>query len=306
MKRIKALLAAALAAAVLVACIGISASAAAINPTESSSLTICYKHNGQALEGISVRSYRVAEVFEDGTFALCGDFADYPINIYGITSQAEWRGVTSALASYAVADSISPTCSAVTDENGMAQMADILPGMYLTLSVRVENDSEVIIFESFLTVIPATDENMEHNYNVTAYPKCEEYIPKPDPIEYKVVKQWQDNGFEEKRPEFVEVDVLRNGELQYTQRLDASNNWSFSWTAQDDGSEWQAVERSIPEEYTVSIVKNGNIITITNIRSTPDNPPPTGDTTVIWHYVLILCLSGAAIIVIAAWRKRAE
>ncbi len=304
--RIKKLLVAMLAAVILVASFGVAVSAEAINPSEKSSLTIQYKYGENFFEGVSVTTYRVAEIFPDGTFDLCGGFAGYPINIYGITSQNEWRGVISALASYAVADALSPTAVAVTDENGIVKFEDLLPGMYLTLSVRVETDREIVLFESFLTLIPATDDSGEHNYNVTAYPKCEKYEPKPEPIEYKVVKQWQDNGENEKRPEFVMVDIFRNGEIRYSEKLSADNNWCFNWVADDDGSEWQAVEREIPEEYTVSIVKDGNIITITNIRTTPVKPPPTGDTTVIWHYVLIMCLSGFVILLFATWRKRAE
>ncbi|MBR5774276.1 MAG: Cna B-type domain-containing protein [Clostridia bacterium] len=306
MKRIKKLLVALLAAALFVALIGASVSALAIEPMRKSSLTLQYKHGEVFFEGAEIKTYRVAEVFADGTFALCGDFADYPINIYGITSQAQWRGVTSALAAYATADGISPTRTSVTDETGTVSFTDILPGMYLTLSVHVETGKEIAIFESFLTVIPAQSESGEHNYDVTAYPKCEKYTPKPDPIEYKVVKQWQDNGYDEKRPEYVEVDIIKNGEIQHSVKLSADNNWSYGWSAEDDGGEWQAVERNIPSDYTVSIVKNGNIITITNIFENPSDPPPTGDTTVIWHYVLILCLSGAVLIVIATWRKRAE
>ena len=306
MKRIKKLLVALLAAALFVALIGASVSALAIEPMRKSSLTLQYKHGEVFFEGAEIKTYRVAEVFADGTFALCGDFADYPINIYGITSQAQWRGVTSALAAYATTDGISPTRTSVTDETGTVSFTDILPGMYLTLSVHVETGKDIAIFESFLTVIPAQSESGEHNYDVTAYPKCEKYTPKPDPIEYKVVKQWQDNGYDEKRPEYVEVDIIKNGEIQHSVKLSADNNWSYGWSAEDDGGEWQAVERNIPSDYTVSIVKNGNIITITNIFENPSDPPPTGDTTVIWHYVLILCLSGAVLIVIATWRKRAE
>ena len=293
-------------ALIVALCLGANAFAVAIEPARKSSLTLQYKQGETCFGGVEIKTYRVAEVFEDGTYALCGDFADYPINIYGITSQTEWRGVTSALASYAVADSLSPTRIGTTDDSGMVKFSDILPGMYLTLSVRIETQEEIAIFESFLTVIPSPSDSREHNYDVTAYPKCEKYTPKPDPIEYKVVKQWQDNGHTEKRPDYIEVDIIKNGEIQYTERLSSSDNWSYSWQAEDDGSEWQAIERNIPSDYTVSIVKNGNIITITNICEAPVNPPPTGDTTVIWHYVLILCLSGAVILVFAACRKRAE
>lgn len=295
-----------LVAAFLVTCLGISATATAINPMQKSSLTLQYKQGDKLFSDAEIKIYRVAEVFEDGTFALCGDFADYPINIYGITSQTEWRGVTTALASYVSADGISPTRTGITDETGTVQFSDILPGMYLTLSVRIETGEEIAVFESFLTAVPSISDDAEHNYDVTAYPKCETYTPKPTPIEYKVVKQWQDNGYSEKRPDFIEVDIFKNGELQYTQTLSPSNNWSFSWIAEDDGSQWHAVERNVPEDYTVSIAANGNIITITNICDNPGDSPSTGDTTVIWHYVLILCLSGALLIVAAAWRKRAE
>jgi len=252
-----------------------------------------------------IKTYRVAEVFTDGTYALCGDFKDYPVNIYGITSQSEWRGVTAALASYVAADNISPTRTGATDENGIVKFSDILPGMYLTLSVRIETDRDIAVFESFLTVIPAPDNSGEHNYDVTAYPKCEKYTPKPDPIEYTVVKNWKDNGYTEKRPDHIDVDVIKNGEVQYGVRLSAENNWSYKWTAEDDGSEWQAIERNVPTGYSVSVTNDGKTIIITNIYDYNEDGPATGDTTVIWHYVLILCLSGAVLIIIAAWRKRA-
>lgn len=304
MKKIKSLITALLIVLIVISSC-VNAFAVAIEPTKESSLTLQYKQGETYYSGIEIKIYRVAEVFADGTYSLCGDFKNYPVNIHGIISQGEWRGVTTALASYVSADSIAPTRVGHTDESGTVKFSDILPGMYLTLSVRVETNKEIAIFESFLTVIPAPSDSGEHNYDVTAYPKCEKFTPKPDPIEYKVVKQWQDNGYSEKRPDFIEADIIKNGEVQYGVRLSSENNWSYKWTAEDDGSEWQAVERNIPEGYSVSVVKDGDTITITNIYEHNEDVPPTGDTTVIWHYILILCLSGAVLIVIAAWRKRA-
>ena len=304
MKKIKSLLAV-LLALTFIACLSAGVFAAPVEPTKPSSLTLHYKQGETYYSGTEIKIYRVAEVFPDGTYALCGDFKNYPVNIYGITAQSEWRGVTTALAAYVAADSLSPTHVGTTDENGVVKFSDILPGMYLTLAVRVETDKEIAIFENFLTVIPAPSESGEHNYDVTAYPKCEKYTPKPDPIEYKVVKNWQDNGQSENRPEYIEVDIIRNGEIQHSVRISAQNNWAYKWTAEDDGSEWQAVERNVPEGYTVSVAKDANTIIITNIYDYNDDPPPTGDTTVIWHYVLIMCVAGLVLIMIAARRKKA-
>lgn len=279
------------------------------DPDGKASLTLQYSYEGQPYEGIEIQTYRVADVDARGKFKLSGNFADYQISLLGISSQTEWKEITSTLAAYVVADQIAPELVGVTDEAGRVVFTDIQPGIYLTMGVQVENIRGLTVFESFLTVVPLPDENSDpgeilYLYDVTAYPKCESFIPGPDPIEYKVVKQWKDNGYTEKRPEFVEVDIYKNGELQTTEKLSSENQWSYSWTAPDDGSEWVAVEREIPEGYTVTIVKEGSTIVITNVYEGDVPPPPqTGDTTVLWPYVLVMCIAGGAILMLATWRR---
>ena len=79
----------------------------------SCSLTLCYGRGGAPLGGISVKVYRIAEAVDDGRYRLCGKFADYPVNVYGITSQSEWKKITSTLASYIAADKIPLTTRAL-------------------------------------------------------------------------------------------------------------------------------------------------------------------------------------------------
>jgi len=276
-----------------------------IDPERPSSLTITYKYGEKLYEGLPVKIYRVASVAPDGTYDLCGDFANYPVNIYGITSQSEWRQVTSTLASYIRADSLSPTAASLTDTAGTAEFKNLVPGMYLTLSAIVESPAEIVIFEDFLTVIPYPSNSGEHNYDVQAYPKCEAHTPSIEEIEYKTVKLWRDEGAVEDRPKTVEIDIFKNGILEATQTLSAANNWSFTWTAPDDGSIWSVVERNISEDYYVTIEKSGNSFVITNTRLTDDPPaPPTGDTSVAWHYALPMCIAGGILLIIATYRKR--
>ena len=278
-----------------------------IDPLKDSSLTLHYEHNQSAYEGLTVRSYRIAEVFPNGTYELTGAFKKYPVSIYGITSQTEWKTIASTLEAYVSADKIEPTVSAVTDENGTVSFTKILPGMYLTTLIRVERENDITIFESFLSVVPYPDDDGNHNYDVVAYPKCHSFTPTPEEKEHKVVKQWKDNGYTEKRPEYVTVDIYKDGVLSTTQKLSAQNNWSYHWTAPNDGSEWKAVEREIPADYTVTVVENGNTVIITNVYNYDPGPPPeTGDTSVMWPYVLSMCISGGIITVLATWLKRKE
>lgn len=278
-----------------------------VDPQMKSSLALQYKYDDEYLEGVEIKTYRIAEVFADGTFALCGQFKDYPVNIQGVTSKNEWNDIASTLSAFVAADNLEPTYSEITNSNGTVEFKDILPGFYLTLSVEVEAPKQTIIFDSFLTVLPQKMDDGAYNYDVVAYPKGDIYIPQEKDISKKVVKQWKDSGFTEKRPEYIEVDILKDGVIQSTQKLSSENNWSYSWTVKDDGSKWQAVERKVAEKYTVTVVEDGNTIIVTNAYvTTDDGPPKTGYTFILWPYILGLCISGGALITLAAWRKRSE
>ncbi|MBR5313340.1 MAG: Cna B-type domain-containing protein [Clostridia bacterium] len=275
-----------------------------IDPERLSSLTLQYAHNGRYYEGLEIRSYRIAEVHENGTYDLIGSFREYPVKIYEVTSHAEWRQIASTLAAYAEADWLEPTCTAVTDTNGIVSFTDILPGMYLTTAVTHTDGSAITVFENFLTVVPYPNEDGNHNYDVTAYPKCESH-PLGIETEYKVVKLWKDSGYEELRPDSVTVDILKNGVLWESEILSSENNWSYQWTAEDDGSIWQVVEREIPAEYTVTIVKEQNTFIITNCTVYDiSSAPQTGDAGIQSGASMLMCISGGILLVLAAWRKK--
>lgn len=276
-----------------------------IDPQRPSSLTIQYKYSQKTYSDLSVKIYRIAEVFENGTYSLTGIFKSYPVNIYGITSQAEWKKIAVTLAAYIAADDIPATCEGATDNEGKVMFENLSPGMYLTLSVRSQQDGEIIVFEDFLTVLPYPSEEGEHQYDVSVYPKCESYTPAPEHKEHKVVKQWQDGGYADIRPQKVDVDIYKNGVLQFSQTLSSDNGWVYRWEAMDDGSRWQAVERNVPAEYTVTVAENGETIIITNVYNHGIiEPPPTGETGVIWPYILSLSVSGILIIAFSIWSKR--
>lgn len=281
--------------------------AEAVNPEEPCSLTLQYAYGEEVFSDLEISIFRAAEVFEDGTYQLTGDFADYPVNIYGITSRTEWTSIASTLSAYAAADGIEPTQQQRTNENGQVSFESLQPGMYLVLAVKIDTDEAVYTFESFMISLPSFDEDDDPYYQVTANPKCESYEPKPGELEYKVVKQWKDQGHSSDRPSSITVDILKDGAFFSTQTLSAENNWSYRWTALDDGSVWQAVERNVPQEYKVTTVVNGETIVITNARTTGEqNPPQTGGTTVVWPYILAMCAAGAVILIIGISRKRKD
>lgn len=223
MKRIQMFLTLSLLLMAAVLCAGTVS--AAWNPEQPSSLTLQYVHDGQGQAGLGITTYRIAELLPDGTYALTGAFAEYPVNITGVTSQAEWREIAAALAAYAAADGIRPTGTGTTEEAGTVIFEDILPGMYLTLSVK----TDAVRFETFLTAVPRPTEDGAYWYDVTAIPKYEPIptTPSPEPVEYSVVKLWKDTGYTEYRPESITVDILKDGKFHESQELSSENNWSY-------------------------------------------------------------------------------
>ncbi len=304
---IKRLCAAVTALIVLLCLLNMPAAALqSVDPQKESSLTLTYKHAGVVYSGIEVKIFRVADVKPDFTFDLWGDFEDYPVDIHGVQSQAEWRTIATTLESYAIADGLSPTAAVLTDENGVAKFEKLLPGMYLTMAVRQKTATSVTVFESFVTVIPYPEGEDQFRYDVTAIPKGQTMGLIPGDRMLRVMKQWKDRGYSDSRPESVRVDIYKDGVLFQTVELTEENNWEFNWKMPDDGSDWTVVERNISREYKVTIVENGWTMVVTNVHWADEIPPGTGDTVVYWPAVLAMSLCGCGLILLALWKKRRE
>lgn len=300
MKIIKRMLCILFLSAVLLAPCRTSLCYGAPADSEAASLSIIYRHGERAFEGLEIKIYRVAELHVDGTYSLCGAFGDYPVSIYGITSASEWKSVTSTLASYAVSDGIEADFTAVTNSEGSVTFEDIPHGMYLVSEVTAEGESETFSFEQFISLIPRPAEDGTYEHNVTAIPKYEHVSWEDNSIELKVVKLWRDED-SKNRPDSVSVEILKNGVSVETVTLSAENNWSYRWDAANDGSVWTAVERSVPDGYTVTSVKDGGTFVITNtLEESAQTPPQTNDTTHLTLYILILSVSGVLLIILAA------
>ncbi len=281
------------------------AAAAEIDPGQEASLTVVYQYSGEAYEGLEIRLFRVADVGDDFAFSLSGQFAAYPVSLEGITSQTEWKVICQTLEAYVWADGLTPTATVVTDANGTVKFENLTPGLYLATTINHLGETGIVEFSGFLTVLPGLAEDGSLNYQVTAHPKASQFTPQDgESRTLRVVKQWKDSGYEEHRPDSVTVDIYRDGVFMTAVQLSPENNWSYSWTAEADGAKWTAVEREIPPEYTVTIEHKGDTVILTNVRDSENPPPPTGDTFVAWPYILVMCISGCAIILLVLWQNK--
>ena len=280
----------------------------AVTPVEvdrSCSLTLHYSRSRTGFPEVAVRGYRVADVAADGTYTLAGSFAGYPVNIYGITDQAEWKEVANTLASYAAADELEPDLKARTDGTGTAAFGELKTGMYLVCAVDVADGDTMYQFENFMVCLPQPEEDGGFTYEVSAAPKYSSYAIKPQEVEFQVVKLWKDGGKEDHRPSSVTVQILRNGELYTTQTLSGENNWTYRWKAPDDGSRWQIAERDVPKGCRVAVGGDGRSFVVTNTYDGGlEDPPQTGDTAVLWPWVLAMCLSGGGLMVMGIYGMR--
>jgi hypothetical protein len=165
------------------------------------------------------------------------------------------------------------------------------------MGINVESEEKSLIYETFITLTPYPSENGDHLYDVEAYPKSETVTPEKE--SHKIIKQWKDNGFSEKRPDSVTVDIYKDGVFNNTVTLNTENNWSYKWDS-ETGHIWTAVERNIDEKYTVTIEKNEETIIITNVYN-GEEPPPVkpGDNGNIYYFIIIMFLSGMALIALS-------
>lgn len=288
---------------VAVLCALPSRAATPLDPNADASLTLHYQKDGQGFSDLTVGIYRVAEAFPDGSFALIAPYSGYRVSIDGISSQAQWQYVATALYSFLIADGVEPTREGITDASGTVKFENLQTGLYLVREVLAENATGIYQFNQFMVYLPTVQSDGTYLYDIEANPKCIGFTPK---THYSVNKLWVDEQMQADRPGEVTIDIYRDGVLYDTQILSGENNWSYTWyVTGEDHSQWTVSERNVPEHYTVTIQESGGVFSVINTRqSTPPEPPQTGDDFSPLPWVLGMCISGILLIVLGIYSRR--
>lgn len=246
-----------------------------ILPNNDATLTISYKDDEKAIPNAKFCLYRVADVDEFARMTLTAEFEGYKQIVKGLSnledmeSQDEWLELATTLKGYVQRDNLSPAESGKTDENGMLSF-NVKAGLYLIIGYRATTD-DYYTYTAMpsMVFLPGEDiQNNDWNYSVTVSPKYDkDYYPPDDPDPYyvtrKVLKLWDDAGYEAIRPKKVTVQLLCDGTVYDTVVLNADNNWRYAWDNLEAKHEWTIVEKELPD-YAVTVVQNGITFSVTN------------------------------------------
>lgn len=266
-----------------------------IDITQDCSLALNYEYDGYNFDNTTVKIYYIASITSDFQYQLSSDFLKYPIEINGITTEDKWISLEQTLNSYIEADKIKETL-AQTVKNNTIKFSNLNPGLYFIKIEKIDTKDYSLIFDSLLLSIPNLEENGTWNYNVSVNPKIEEYTPKYDKINYTVLKEWIDNP--NTRPSSIDIEIYEDGLLVDSQVLSSSNNWTYTWTTDDDGSTWTVVERNIKPGYTVSISNQSrNFIIVNKDTNYQEENPYTIDNINLYFYLLIVSIIGIILLI---------
>ena len=283
-----------------------------IMPEKECSLTISYGYEETAFSDVEVKLYKVAEVSADFKYTLTNSFEASGLILNGIRTRGERDVARSTLETHIIANEITPDFTSVTNAEGKVNFESLKTGMYLATVNQIEHNEAYYIFDSALIALPGMETDGEWLYQVSVNAKGEVLPPiNPDEeLELKVLKLWKSDEDRKDRPKSIEVELLRDGNSYETVILSEENNWSYSWSAKDDGSRWTAVERNVPQGYTVTVEERGSTFVLTNTWTPtspdPGKPPQTGDTSNILLYVLLMVGSGSMLIVLGIAGKKSR
>lgn len=238
------------------------------------SLTMTYGPERDRLEGATFNIYKVADIADDFYLSLSGDFSRANVVINGLDAKG-WSRAAETLASYVDYRKIQPTKAGETTAAGQVTFNDLPIGVYLIVAENIERDD--VIYESIpcLYAVPYLEKN-SWNYNPSAVMKYVTYLK--DLTSIRVIKGWNDAGFEEKRPDSVHIALTKDGDIIDTVELNKANNWRYTWDHLDGGYTYRAFETEDPSaNYTVTVNRTGNTFVIVNRYDDPSVPvtPPT-------------------------------
>lgn len=272
------------------------------------SLTVCFRSGETALADLPFSLYLVADMDAYGELTVTEAFRAFNVDIRGENDEA-WRTLATTLEGYVAQSGIEPVDAGVTDETGSLTfpcMAQTLPhGLYFVPGFRYLQGGYIYEAEPFLVLLPCVDAvSNQWVYDLTVQPKYAQ--PEDLPMVRKAIKVWDDEGNEEKRPDRIVVQLLRDGEVWDTVTLSAENDWRCTWVDLSGHHRWTVVEQ-VPQGYTVEITQEGIAFVVRNTyKGTTPTPPSLPQTGQLWWPVPVLAAAGLFCLVLGLLRRRED
>ena len=273
-------------------------------------LTLTYGYDSAAFADVSVKLYQIADVSADCHYTLTPSFASTGLVVNGVQSNAEWNIIRTTLEVAILTNKTHEDALAVTNQTGQVCFEKLKPGLYLAVPGSVVWESQTCVFASALVALPGLDTDGIWQYRVAAKAKAEILPPiQPDEvIQYKVLKLWKGDGSGSSRPQSIEVEIYRDGKIHELVTLSDKNQWSYSWTAKNDGAQWTVTEPKVPSGYKMTLESRSGTFVLTNTKIQSDTShayvPKTGDTFNIQLYLTMMYVSGFLLILLGSTGKR--
>ena len=250
----------------------------------------CSLKLNECLSGLNVHLYRVASIDEVGSYQYTEDFKEAEnttIDLNKLETSEELKNAAMTLKGYAVRkEGVTKTTASST-----LTYSNLNTGLYLVVADNLVIDGKTYTYLPYLISLP---QGTKYDVSIDFVKYSEAYSH-----EYKMIKQWKDNG--STHPNSIEVELYDGNTFVKTITLDAAHNYAYSWKTE------QVMNYSIKEKNVkgykgiVSVSSNDAkteyVITNTSTSSTGSHVK-TGDTTRINHWVTLMALSGLFLLIV--------
>ena len=126
-------------------------------------------------------------------------------------------------------------------------------GIYLVNIGSVETKDYVYTFKSTLVELNGEDVELSIKYE-----KNEKTL-----YDLHVIKIWKNDDLN-KRPDSINVMLLRGGEVYDEVVLSKDNNFRYTWSSLSNEYTWDVMEKDVPSGYTLSIDREDNTVMLIN------------------------------------------
>lgn len=124
----------------------------------------------------------------------------------------------------------------------------------------------------------------------------------PELSQVQVEKIWNHRGYEGKRPDDIQIQLLCDGVVYDTVTLNDANGWKYVWTDLELGHAWKIKEVTALSHYKSEVRQNGAYFTVINTYVVEDTGslPETGQ---LWWPIPVLLCAGMVFFVIGFLTK---